>query len=187
MFESNIGDIDHDLAVLSMDKILYDNGFPTGENEIHSESEVEAFYDAINMLNGYIYGDDCRHPDDTAVIFHNHCLKEYVRLALEYGSMNGISRADNLWIKKLKDYIEYEMSDLGDYDYAFDYNVRYAETTFLRVYVGPEFYQTVCLVRSVASILNFAEDSCRELKKLTAKKTEEIIPMKKQKERKNAA
>ena len=139
------------------------------------------------MLNGYIYGDDCRHPDDTAVIFHNHCLKEYVRLALEYGSMNGISRADNLWIKKLKDYIEYEMRDLGDYDYAFDYNVRYAETTFLRVYVGPEFYQTVCLVRSVASILNFAEDSCRELKKLTAKKTEEIIPMKKQKERKNAA
>ena len=101
--------------------------------------------------------------------------------------MNGISKADNLWIKKLKDYIEYEMRDLGDYDYAFDYNVRYAETTFLRVYVGPEFYQTVCLVRSVASILNFAEDSCRELKKLTAKKTEEIIPMKKQKERKNAA
>lgn len=121
MFESNIGDIDHDLAVLSMDKILYDNGFPTGENEIHSDSEVEAFYDAIYMLNGYIYGDDCRHPDDTAVIFHNHCLKEYVRLALEYGSMNGISRADNLWIKKLKDYIEYEMRDLGDYDYAFDY------------------------------------------------------------------
>ena len=80
MFKSNIGDIDHDLAVLSMDKILYDNGFPTGENEIHSNSEVEAFYDAINMLNGYIYGDDCRHPDDTAVIFHNHCLKEYVRV-----------------------------------------------------------------------------------------------------------
>lgn len=187
MFDSYIGDIDHDLAVLSMNKILYDNGFPTGENEIHSDNEVDAFYDALYMMNGCVYGDDYRHPNDTAVIFHNHCLKEYVRLALEYGSMNGISRADNLWIKKLKDYIEYEMHGLGDYDYAFNYNVRYAETTFLRVYVGPEFYQTVCLIRSVASILNFAEDSCRELKKLTVKKTEEIIPMKKQKERKMAA
>ena len=43
MFEGNIGDIDHDISVLAMDKILYDNGFPVTDSEIHSDSEYETF------------------------------------------------------------------------------------------------------------------------------------------------
>ena len=57
----------------------------------------------------------------------------------------------------------------------------------IKVYISPDFYQTVSMIKAVASILNFAEVSCGELERLTDKKTAKIIPMKKQKERKMAA
>ena len=54
MFESNIGDIDHDISVLAMDKILYDNGFSVTDSEIHSDSEYETFIEALLTTDGYI-------------------------------------------------------------------------------------------------------------------------------------
>ena len=57
----------------------------------------------------------------------------------------------------------------------------------IEVYISPDFYQTVSMIKAIASILNFAEVSCGELERLTDKKTAKIIPMKKQKERKMAA
>ena len=57
----------------------------------------------------------------------------------------------------------------------------------MKVYIGPEFYQTVEMIQAIASILHFAEASCKELERLTEKRKAEIIPMKKQRERKMAA
>ena len=52
MFDSYIGDIDHDISVLAMDKILYDNGFSVTDSEIHSDSEYETFFDTLLYLDG---------------------------------------------------------------------------------------------------------------------------------------
>lgn len=54
MFNDIIGDIDHDMSVLSMEKILYENGFSVTESEINSDSEYEAFWDALLSMDGYI-------------------------------------------------------------------------------------------------------------------------------------
>ncbi len=187
MFDSYIGDIDHDISVLAMDKILYDNGFSVTDSEIHSDSEYNTFFEALLSMDGYIDEDESDETDFTVMVFRNGCLKRYIGLALKYGSMNGIPKGNNFWISRLETHINNKMRSIGDYSYDWDYNVSSTRKAFLKVYIGPEFYQTVSMIKAVASILNFAEVSCGELERLTDKKTAKIIPMKKQKERKMAA
>ena len=187
MFDSYIGDIDHDISVLAMDKILYDNGFSVTDSEIHSDSEYNTFFEALLSMDGYIDEDESDETDFTVMVFRNGCLKRYIGLALKYGSMNGIPKGNNFWISRLEARINNKMRSIGDYSYNWDYNVSSTRKAFLKVYIGPEFYQTVSMIKAVASILNFAEVSCGELERLTEKKTMKIIPMKKQKERKMAA
>ena len=187
MFESNIGDIDHDISVLAMDKILYDNGFPITDNDISYDSEYETFYDALIQMDGYIDEDESDETDCTVIVFRNDCLKRYISLALKYGSMNGIPKGNNFWISRLETHINNKMRSIGDYSYDWDYNVSSTKKAFLKVYIGPEFYQTVEMIQAIASILHFANTSCKELERLTEKRKAEIIPMKKRKERKMAA
>ena len=47
----------------------------------------------------------------------------------------------------------------------------------IEVYISPDFYQTVSMIKAVASILNFAEVSCGELERLTEKKDSKITLM----------
>lgn len=187
MFDSYIGDIDHDISVLAMDKILYDNGFSVTDSEIHSDSEYNTFFEALLSMDGYIDEDESDETDFTVMVFRNGCLKRYIGLALKYGSMNGLPKGNNFWISRLEAHINNKMRSIGDYSYDWDYNVSSTKKAFLKVYIGPEFYQTVSMIKAVASILNFAEVSCGKLERLTDKKTAKIIPMKKQKERKMAA
>ena len=187
MFDSYIGDIDHDISVLAMDKILYDNGFSVTDSEIHSDSEYNTFFEALLSMDGYIDEDESDETDFTVMVFRNGCLKRYIGLALKYGSMNGIPKGNNFWISRLEAHISNKMRSIGDYSYDWDYNVSSTRKAFLKVYIGPEFYQTVEMIQAIASILHFAEASCKELERLTDKKTARIIPMKKQKRRKMAA
>ena len=187
MFNSYIGDIDHDISVLAMDKILYDNGFSVTDSEIHSDSEYETFIEALLTTDGYIDEDESDETDFTVMVFRNVCFKRYISLALKYGSMNGIPKGNNFWISRLEAHISNKMRSIGDYSYDWDYNVSSTKKAFLKVYIGPEFYQTVEMIQTIASILHFAEASCKELERLTEKRKAEIIPMKKRKERKKAA
>ena len=187
MFESNIGDIDHDICVLAMDKILYENGFPITDSEIISDSEFDTFFEALLATDGYIDEDESDEADCTVMVFRNSCLKRYIGLALKYGSINGIPKGNNFWISRLGAHISNKMRSIGDYSYDWDYNVSSTRKAFLKVYIGPEFYQTVEMIQAIASILHFAEASCKELERLTEKRKAEIIPMKKRKERKMAA
>ena len=57
----------------------------------------------------------------------------------------------------------------------------------MKVYIGPEFYQTVSMIKAVASILNFAEVSCGELERLKDLITALLLLMNKQKDLKMAA
>ena len=95
MFDSYIGDIDHDISVLAMDKILYDNGFSVTDSEIHSDSEYDTFFDALLTMDGYIDEDESDEADCTVMVFRNGCLKRYIGLALKYGSINGIPKGNN--------------------------------------------------------------------------------------------
>ena len=180
MFDSYIGDIDHDISVLAMDKILYDNGFSVTDSEIHSDSEYNTFFEALLSMDGYIDELKVKYPD--LLVF-----KRYIGLALKYGSMNGLPNGNNFWISRLETHINNKMRSIGDYSYNWDYNVSSTRKAFLKVYIGPEFYQTVEMIQTIASILHFAEASCKELERLTEKRKAEIIPMKKRKERKKAA
>ena len=65
MFDSYIGDIDHDLAVLSMNKILYDNGFSVTDSEIISDSEFDTFFEALLTTDGYIDEDESENLECT--------------------------------------------------------------------------------------------------------------------------
>lgn len=187
MFESNIGDIDHDICVLAMDKILYENGFPITDSEIISDSEYDTFFEALLTTDGYIDEEETNGFDCTVIVFRNDCLKRYISLALKYGGLNGIPLDKNIWIKKLEKYVDCEMRCVEDYSYNWDYNVSSTRKAFLKVYIGSQFYQTVEMIQAIAYILHFAEASCKELERLTEKRKAEIISMKKQKERKNAA
>ena len=187
MFDSYIGDIDHDISVLSMDKILYDNGFSITDSEISSDSEYDTFFEALLTTDGYIDEEEANGFDCTVIVFRNDCLKRYIGLALKYGSMNGLPKGNNFWISRLEAHISNKMRSIGDYSYDWDYNVSSTKKAFLKVYIGPEFYQTVEMIQAIASILHFAKASCKELEKLTEKRKAKIIPMKKQKERKMAA
>lgn len=187
MFDSNIGDIDHDISVLAMDKILYENGFPITDSEIISDSEFDTFFEALLTTDGYIDEDESENLECTVMVFRNDCLKRYIGLALKYGSINGLPNGNNFWISRLETHINNKMRSIGDYSYNWDYNVSSTRKAFLKVYIGPEFYQTVEMIQTIASILHFAEASCKELERLTEKRKAEIIPMKKRKERKKAA
>ena len=166
MFDSYIGDIDHDISVLAMDKILYDNGFSVTDSEIHSDSEYETFFDALLTMDGYIDEDESDEADCTVMVFRNGCLKRYIGLALKYGSMNGLPKGNNFWISRLEAHINNKMRSIGDYSYDWDYNVSSTKKAFLKVYIGPEFYQTVEMIQAIASILHFANTSCKELERL---------------------
>lgn len=187
MFNGYTDDIVHDMSVLVIDKYLYDNGFPITDNDISYDSEYETFYDALIQMDGEIDYDEGDETDSTVVAYRNDCLKRYIGLALKYGSMNGIPKGNNFWISRLEAHISNKMRSIGDYSYDWDYNVSSTRKAFLKVYIGPEFYQTVEMIQAIASILHFANTSCKELERLTDKKTAKIIPMKKQKERKMAA
>ena len=187
MFDSYIGDIDHDISVLAMDKILYDNGFPVTDSEIHSDSEYETFFDTLLYLDGYIDEDESDEADCTVMVFRNDCLKRYIGLALKYGSMNGIPKDNNFWIKRLEAYIANSMHSITDENYYYDYYLSSTRKFSLQVYIYNGFTETAGMVQAIASILHFAEDSCKELERLTEKRKAKIISMKKQKERKMAA
>lgn len=187
MFNGYTDDIVHDMSVLVIDKCLYDNGFPITDNDISYDSEYETFYDALIQMDGEIDYDEGDETDSTVVVYRNDCLKSYIREALKYGGKNGIPKDKNVFLNRLEDRINSELRSIGDYSYDYDYNITSVKKAFLKVYIGPEFYQTVSMIKAVASILNFAEVSCGELERLTDKKTAKIIPMKKQKERKMAA
>lgn len=185
MFNDIIGDIDHDMSVLSMEKILYENGFTVIESEIDSDSEYETFLDALLSMDGYIDEDDSVAMYCTVIVYENSCLRKYVRLACKYGRINGLSKDNNFWLERLNRYINEEMSSIGDYSYDYDYNITSERKAFLKVYIEPEFLQTVNLIQAVASILHFAEESSKDLEKITSKA--KIIPIRNTKERKKAA
>ena len=187
MFESNIGDIDHDISVLAMDKILYENGFPITDSEIHSDSEFDTFFEALLTTDGYIDEEETNGFDCTVIVFRNECIKRYIGLALKYGSINGLPNGNNFWISRLEAHINNKMRSIGDYSYDWDYNVSSTKNLFFKVYIGSDFYQTVNMIQAIASILHFAEASCKELERLTEKGKAEIIPMKKYTEGKKAA
>ena len=100
MFDSYIGDIDHDISVLAMDKILYDNGFSVTDSEISSDSEYETFFDALLYLDGYIDEDESDEADCTVMVFRNGCLKRYIGLALKYSSINGIPKGTGITMSR---------------------------------------------------------------------------------------
>lgn len=187
MFNGYTDDIVHDMSVLVIDKYLYDNGFPITDNDISYDSEYETFYDALIQMDGEIDYDEGDETDSTVVAYRNDCLKRYIGLALKYGSINGLPKGNNFWISRLETHINNKMRSIGDYSYNWDYNVSSTKKAFLKVYIGPEFYQTVEMIQAIASILHFANTSCKELERLTEKRKAEIIPMKKRKERKMAA
>ena len=187
MFNGYTDDIVHDMSVLVIDKYLYDNGFPITDNDISYDSEYETFYDALIQMDGEIDYDEGDETDSTVVAYRNDCLKRYIGLALKYGSINGLPKGNNFWISRLETHINNKLRSIGDYSYNWDYNVSSTKKAFLKVYIGPEFYQTVEMIQAIASILHFANTSCKELERLTEKRKAEIIPMKKRKERKMAA
>ena len=187
MFDSNIGDIDHDISVLAMDKILYDKGFSVTDGEIHSDIEYETFFDALLTMDGYIDEDESENLECTVMVFRNDCLKRYIGLALKYGSINGLPNGNNFWISRLETHINNKMRSIGDYSYNWDYNVSSTKKAFLKVYIGPEFYQTVSMVQAVAEILHFTEESLAELEGLNGNREMKIIPMKNINDRRKAA
>ncbi len=168
-----------------MDKVLYDNGFPITESDIDTDSEYETFWDALISMDGYIDEDEGEDIDCTVIAYKNSCLRKCVRLACKYGRINGISKQQNFWLNRLNWYINEEMRSIGDYSYDYDYNITSERKAFFKVYIGSEFYQTVSLIQAVASILHYAEESCKALERITSKA--KIIPMENTKERKTAA
>ena len=153
MFQDKISDISEDMAVLSIDKILYDSSFSIAGSDIDYDNLYEVFYDAVYAMDG-----DYEEDEDSnccIYIFRGKKIKEYVRLALKYGRLNGIAKDQNFWIKRLESFIDEEMRSIGDYSYDYDYNTVSVKRAFLKVYIYPEFYQTVSLIRAVSCILDF--------------------------------
>ena len=175
MFQDKISDISEDMAVLSIDKILYDSGFSVTGSDIDCDYLYEVFYDAVYAMDGD-YDED---EDINCCIytFRGKSIKEYVRLALKYGRLNGIEKEQNFWIKRLESFIDEEMHSIGDYSYDYDYNIISVKRAFLKVYIYPEFYQTVSLIRAVSSILDFIRQSsgiiAGQLKRLQVEKKRE--------------
>ena len=165
-YMSNIHD---DLLVLFIDKVLYDIGCPITGNAVSYDSEFEAYEEALNNLGGISDYDD----DYTETVFRNDCLKRYTRLALKYGSINGIPKENNLWIKRFEGYINQAMNSIQD-NCSYDYDFSSARKSFLKVYTLEGFTETACIIQAIASILHFAEVSCKELERLTEKRTAEF-------------
>lgn len=187
MFNGYTDDIVHDMSVLVIDKYLYDNGYPITDNDISYDSEYETFYDALIQMDGEIDYDEGDETDSTVVVYRNGCLKRYIGLALKYGSINGLPNGNNFWISRLETHINNKMRSIGDYSYNWDYNVSSTRKAFLKVYIGPEFYQTVSMVQAVAEILHFIEESLAELERLNGNREMKIIPMKNINDRRKAA
>lgn len=187
MFNDYTDDIVHDMSVLVIDKYLYDNGFPITDNDISYDSEYETFYDALIQMDGEIDYDEGDETDSTVVVYRNDCLKSYIREALKYGGKNGIPKDKNVLLNRLEDRINSELRSIGDYSYDYDYNVTSSKKAFLKVYIGPEFYQTVSMVQAVAEILHFIEESLAELERLNGNREMKIIPMKNINDRRKAA
>lgn len=163
MFQDKISDISEDMAVLSIDKILYDSGFSVTGSDIDCDYLYEVFYDAVYAMDGDYEEDE--NSDCCIYTFRGKKIKEYVRLALKYGKLNGIAKEQNFWIKRLESFIDEEMRSIGDFSYDYDYNIISVKRAFLKVYIYPEFYQTVRLIRAVSSILAFIDESCLEIAK----------------------
>ena len=175
MFQDKISDISEDMAVLSIDKILYDSGFSIAGSDIDCDYLYEVFYDAVYAMDG-----DCEEDENSdccIYTFRGKSIKEYVKLALKYGRLNGIAKDQNFWIKRLESFIDEEMRSIGDYSYDYDYNIVSVKRAFLKVYIYPEFYQTVSLIRAVSSILDFIRQSsgiiAGQLKRKLAEKKRE--------------
>lgn len=187
MFNGCTDDIAHDMSVLVIDKYLYDNGFPITDSDISYDSEYETFYDALIQMDGEFDDDEGDETDSTVVVYRNDCLKSYIREALKYGGKNGIPKDKNYWLYRLESRINSKMQSIGDYSYDYDYNVTSVKKAFFKVYIGPEFYQTVSMVQAVAEILHFIEETLSELEGLNGNREAKIIPMKNINDRRKAA
>ena len=187
MFNGYTDDIVHDMSVLVIDKYLYDNGFPITDNDISYDSEYETFYDALIQMDGEIDYDEGDETDSTVVVYRTDCLKRYIREALKYGGNIGIPKDKNVLLNRLEDRINSELRSIGDYSYDYDYNITSVKKAFFKVYIGPEFYQTVSMVQAVAEILHFIEETLSELERLNGNREMKIILMKNINDRRKAA
>ena len=175
MFQDKISGISEEMAVLSIDKTLYDSGFSVTGSDIDCDYLYEVFYDAVYAMDG-----DCEEDENSdccIYTFRGKKIKEYVMLALKYGRLNGIANDQNFWIKRLENFIDEEMRSIRDYSYDYDYNIVSVKRAFLKVYIYPEFYQTVSLIRAVSCILDFIRQSsgiiAGQIKKQQAEKKRE--------------
>ena len=105
MFDSYIGDIDNDISVLAMDKILYDNGFSVTDSEIHSDSEYNTFFEALLSMDGYIDELKVKYPDLLVFLTGGHSFYFERRLK------NSIFADINLVLTGLNRILEYNVEN----------------------------------------------------------------------------
>ena len=166
MFEECEINLDYDLGVLAMEKILYDNGFEILGTLIDEDYIYQNMFKSLEKCTDNIYSDYREEDESEIYYFTSGYLVRYIKLAHEYGKRHHIRQKDNPWFKKLDNTIHDEMYGIDSYCYDWDCNFRRKKNRpiCLTLYLSPEFFQPVQAVRAVSSIFAFVRDESKVLR-----------------------
>lgn len=169
MFEICRLDMDSTLAVLVIEKILYDHGYPLLGTPLDEDSLLEASFEAIEQVseNCVFTYDEEKQCEVFKLEFPE--MERFNFLCKEFGRINHIAYKKNPYVKEANIWVNSEMSDIRSYaiDWALFTPKRMTKkkSTCLAIFLWPEFYQPVDLVDAVCNIRDHYKRSIDRIEK----------------------
>lgn len=174
IFHDKINSIDDLIAMLSIQKIVYDHTGNSSDENLDGDFLPDVYYSALWQLNEEKENETFEYQcDDYGEKFVFPHMNEYYDLCREYGRLKKIKFRKNPYVTKAKKYMISEMQSI--YSYCIDYMVFAPKKNVKKKYPclfvvqTAEFWQPVQFIDALYNIRSFFETETIKLKKLIVK------------------
>ena len=168
-----IEEFDYVVAMLSTMKLMMD--FNKGKEllnmyrncEFDPDYQFDLFYMALQESAEFFESDVDK--DDDSIYIHtlsDKVVTEYYRLCKQYSRRKKVKFKDNPYVKKADDYVAGQMNGINDWGISWELitDTKSEYSSLIKVYLYPEFMQTVELIESILYSLDFYKNEIEILK-----------------------
>lgn len=179
IFNDKLNSIDDLIAILSIQKIVYDETGESSDDDLDSDYLPDVYYSALWQLNEGNENETFEYQcDDYGEKFVFPHMYEYYDLCREYGRLKKVKFRKNPYVTKAKDYMISEMQSINSY--CFDFAIFAPKKNVKKKYPclfivqTAEFWQPVQFIDALYNIRSFFKTETISLKKEIAKEKRKL-------------
>ncbi len=163
------------IAVLSIEKLLYDYSGETLGSNIGTDYIWDTYFEAMGSIFKVSDADYIDEYDEYIWVYHDPIINEYYELCHKYGKMHHIRYKNNPYVIKAIRKIQCIMNSIASYSYGWclydvqdkiksEFIKRFGSTPCLVIEINCDFYQPVEAVQSLTEVATFFKEGVEELK-----------------------